>query len=66
MDVAVVGTAGACGRQLAVHLLERRIVPHDARLQLVGHRGGPSEKELWGLRAADHAVAASLDATLGG
>lgn len=51
MDVAIVGAAGACGRQLAVQLLEARILHPTSRLQLVGHRGGSSENELWGLRA---------------
>ncbi len=50
MDVAIIGAAGACGRALAVQLLERRIIPPYARLQLIGHRGGSSETELWGLR----------------
>lgn len=51
MDVAIVGAAGACGRQVAMQLLDRRVIPSTARLQLVGHRGGASEHELWGLRA---------------
>jgi malate dehydrogenase len=51
MDVAIIGAAGACGRQLATQLLDRRVVPETARLQLVGRRGGSSETELWGLRA---------------
>lgn len=51
MDVAVIGAAGACGRQLAMQLLERRVQVPGSRLQLVGRRGGPSEHELWGLRA---------------
>lgn len=51
MDVAIIGAAGACGRQLAMQLLDRTVIPHDNRLQLVGHRGGMSETELWGLRA---------------
>ena len=51
MDVAIIGAAGSCGRQLAAQLLERRVVPGSGRLQLVGHRGGRSETELWGLRA---------------
>ena len=51
MDVAIIGAAGACGRQLAAQLLDRRVVPHSSRLQLVGRRGGASETELWGLRA---------------
>jgi len=49
MDVAVIGAAGSCGRQLVVQLLDRHILPESARLQLVGHRGGRSEDELWGL-----------------
>jgi len=49
MDVAIIGAAGACGRQLAVQLLQRRLVPTTDRLQLVGHGGGASERELWGL-----------------
>ena len=49
MNVAIVGAAGACGRQLAVQLLDRRILPVTAHLQLVGHHGGHSENELWGL-----------------
>jgi len=42
MNVAIVGAAGGCGRQLAVQLLDRRILPSTARLQLIGHRGGPA------------------------
>ena len=34
-----------------MQLLERRIVPTTNRLQLVGHLGGASENELWGLQA---------------
>jgi malate dehydrogenase len=51
MDIAIVGATGSCGRQLAAQLLERRVLPPSARLQLVGHRGGRREHELWGLRA---------------
>ncbi|MCV0425086.1 MAG: hypothetical protein K5905_06420 [Roseibium sp.] len=51
MDLAIVGAAGSCGRQLAVQLLDERVLLPSARLQLVGHHGGPSEGELWGLRA---------------
>jgi malate dehydrogenase len=51
MDVAIVGAAGSCGRQLAAQLLDRRLLPPSARLQLVGHHGGRSADELWGLRA---------------
>ncbi|MEM7168621.1 MAG: lactate dehydrogenase [Pseudomonadota bacterium] len=51
MDLAIIGAAGSCGRQLAAQLLDRRVLPPTARLQLVGHHGGRSEDELWGLRA---------------
>ena len=51
MDVAIIGAAGACGRQLAAQVLQRQIVPTTDRLQLVGHGGGLSERELWGLRS---------------
>lgn len=51
MDVAIIGAAGSCGRQLAAQLLERAVLPASARLQLVGHRGGRGEHEFWGLRA---------------
>ncbi len=60
-NVAIIGAAGACGRQLAVAVLERHMLHSDGRLQLIGHRGGASEHELHGLRAdlrdafADHA-----------
>lgn len=65
-NVAIIGAAGSCGRQLAVALLERRMLDPGARLQLVGHRGGASEHELHGLRAdlrdafADHAPSIEL------
>lgn len=51
MDLSIVGAAGACGRQLTVQLLESNLLMHSTRLQLVGHHGGASEKEMWGLRA---------------
>ncbi|MGE3275095.1 MAG: lactate dehydrogenase [Vicinamibacterales bacterium] len=51
MSVAIIGAAGSCGRQLAAQLLERRVLPASDRLQLVGHEGGASGHELWGLRA---------------
>lgn len=51
MDVAVIGAAGVCGRQTVMQLLSRNILPDQARLQLVGRRGGASASELWGLRA---------------
>lgn len=51
MNVAIIGAAGSCGRQVAAQLLDRHILPPSARLQLVGHPGGRSADELWGLRA---------------
>ncbi len=51
VDVAIVGAAGACGRQLAAQLLQRHTILPSDRLQLVGHSGGASEHELWGLRS---------------
>jgi malate dehydrogenase len=51
MNVAIVGVASSCGRQLAAQVLNRHILPASARLQLVGHPGGRSADELWGLRA---------------
>ena len=50
-NVAIVGAAGSCGRQLAVQLLDREILSPDARLQLVAHHGGASEFEVHGLKA---------------
>ena len=54
MDVAIIGATGSCGRQVAAQLLERRLLPEDARLHLIGHAGGAHETELWGLRADLH------------
>jgi len=51
MNVAIVRAAGSCGRQLAAQLLDRRLLPASARLQLVGHLGGRSADALRGLRA---------------
>lgn len=50
MNLAIVGAAGSCGRQLAAQLLDR-FLPASGHLQLVGHHGGHSADELWGLRA---------------
>jgi len=51
VNIAIVGAAGSCGRQLTAQLLDRHLLPPSARLQLVGHQGGRSADELWGLRA---------------
>ena len=40
MDVAIIGAGGVCGRQVAMQLIEARVLPASARLQLVGHQGG--------------------------
>ena len=50
LRIAVIGASGHCGRQLVVQLLNRRLIPTDGCLQLVGHRGGSSETSLWALR----------------
>lgn len=50
-NIAIVGAAGACGRQLATQLLDEHVMEATARLQLVGHRGGRSESTVHGLRA---------------
>lgn len=49
-DVAIIGAAGSCGRQLAMQLLSRQALPPYARLQLVARRGGKSEVEILGLK----------------
>ena len=46
MNIAIIGASGSCGRQLAAQVLERRILPESARMQLVGRHGGASEREL--------------------
>lgn len=51
MDVALVGATGAVGRQVCTQLIERRVLPTTARLQLVGRRGGSSEAATHGFRA---------------
>jgi malate dehydrogenase len=54
MDLAIIGAAGACGRQLAAQILALDVLDPSARLQLVGHHDGASHHELWGLRADLH------------
>ena len=51
MDVAVIGAAGAIGRQICVQLIERRVVPLSSRLQLVAREGSASASAVHGLRA---------------
>ena len=50
-NVAIIGAAGSCGRQLAMQLLNREVLPPYSRLQLVARRGGKSEIEILGLRS---------------
>lgn len=51
MNIAVIGAAGACGRQSVTQMLSRHLIPHGAHLQLVGNPKGRSATELWGIRA---------------
>jgi len=51
MDISVVGAGGVIGRQIAIALAAARILPGRSRLQLVGRRGGASERYLPGLAA---------------
>jgi len=51
LSVAIIGSAGACGRQLAAQLLDRRTIAPTACLQLVVHHDGISATEGHGLRA---------------
>ena len=51
ISVAIIGATGACGRQLAVQLLDREMMHVDSTLQLVGHHGGAGEHEMHGIRA---------------
>ena len=54
MKLAIIGATGSCGRQVAAQLLERKILPPDGVLHLIGHAGGAHEMELWGVRADLH------------
>lgn len=51
MDVSVIGAGGTIGRQIAISLVEQRVLPSTARLQLVGRRGGRSSHLVHGLAA---------------
>ena len=46
MDVAVIGASGAIGRQIVISLVQEHALPSSARIQLVGRRGGNSERIL--------------------
>lgn len=47
----MLGATGDVGRQVCSQLIERRVLPPTSRLQLVGRRGGGSERAAHGLRA---------------
>lgn len=51
MDIAVIGAAGDCGRQIAARIVSDRIVEPTGRLQLVGRRGSRNEGALRALTA---------------
>lgn len=60
MDISIIGAAGAVGRQIAIGIVRAGLVPTNARLQLVGRRGGESEQALPGI-AVDLADAFAED-----
>ncbi len=51
MDVSIIGASGDCGREIAIQLVAERVLSPTERLQLVGRRGGNSERVLFGLRS---------------
>ena len=51
MDISVVGAGGAIGREIVAQLVAGRVLRPTERLQLVGRRGGASERVLFGLRS---------------
>lgn len=51
MDISVVGAGGAIGREIVAQLVAGRVLRPTERLQLVGKRGGASERVLYGLRS---------------
>jgi len=60
MDISIIGAGGSIGRQIAIGLVKGGLVPTNARLQLVGHKGGASEQSLPGI-AVDLADALGED-----
>ena len=60
MDISIIGAGGSIGRQIAIGLVRSGLVPTNARLQLVGHKGGQSEQSLPGI-ATDLADALAED-----
>ncbi|MGI4792347.1 MAG: malate dehydrogenase [Janthinobacterium lividum] len=51
MDISVIGAGGAIGREIVAQLVSGRVLKPTERLQLVGKRGGASERMLYGLRS---------------
>ena len=51
MDISVIGAGGAIGREIVAQLVAGRVLRPTERLQLVGRRGGASERVLYGLRS---------------
>jgi malate dehydrogenase len=51
MDISVIGAGGAIGREIVAQLVAGRVLRPTERLQLVGKRGGASERVLYGLRS---------------
>lgn len=49
MNVSIIGAGGVIGRQIVITLVQERIIPISARLQLVGHSEGKSKRLLYGL-----------------
>ena len=49
VDVAIVGAFGAVGREFSAQILSSKLLDSTCRLQLVGHRGHGSEREMYGL-----------------
>ncbi len=65
MDVAVIGAGGDVGRAIVTTLVSEHIMPPTSRLQLVAHKGGPSEPLCLGLavdvRDADIETAPAIE-----
>jgi len=51
LDISVIGAGGAIGREIVAQLVAGRVLKPTERLQLVGKRGGASERVLYGLRS---------------
>ena len=51
MDISVTGAGGAIGREIVAQIVAGRVLKPTERLQLVGRRGGASERVLYGLRS---------------